>query len=66
MAVADDVLANFNAADPATQWRRFEQLLWFDEGLGIWLDVSRMDLGPAQLQQLRPHFAKAFEAMAAL
>ena len=66
MAVADDVLASFNAADPATQWRRFEQLLWFDEGLGIWLDVSRMDMGPAQLQELRPRFAKAFEAMAAL
>jgi len=66
MAVADDVLASFNAADPATQWRRFEQLLWFDEGLGIWLDVSRMDMGPAQLQELRPRFARAFEAMAAL
>ncbi|HBH74363.1 MAG TPA: glucose-6-phosphate isomerase, partial [Synechococcales bacterium UBA10510] len=66
MAVADDVLASFNAADPATQWRRFEQLLWFDEGLGIWLDVSRMDMGPAQLQELRPRLTRAFEAMAAL
>ncbi|MEB3275813.1 MAG: glucose-6-phosphate isomerase, partial [Cyanobacteriota bacterium] len=53
-------------ASPEQQWQRFCELLWFDDDLGFWLDVSRMALGPADLDQLRPRFAAAFEAMARL
>ena len=52
--------------DPVSQWQRFQQLLWFDEGLGSWLDLSRMAISGAQLEELRPRFEQAFAAMAAL
>jgi len=54
------------SSTPAQQWDRFCELLWFNADLGFWLDVSRMALGPADLEQLRPRFAAAFTAMAAL
>lgn len=52
--------------DPACQWQRFQQLLWFDDGLGAWLDLSRMAIASGQLEQLRPRFEQAHAAMAAL
>ena len=51
---------------PASQWQRFQQLLWFDAGLGAWLDLSRMAISAEQLDALRPRFSQAFAAMAAL
>ncbi|MBM5799295.1 MAG: glucose-6-phosphate isomerase [Cyanobacteria bacterium K_DeepCast_35m_m2_023] len=51
------------ASTPAQQWDRFCELLWFNEDLGFWLDVSRMALGPQQLDELRPGFGAAFAAM---
>ncbi|MEB3233979.1 MAG: glucose-6-phosphate isomerase [Cyanobacteriota bacterium] len=51
------------ASTPQQQWDRFCELLWFDADLGFWLDVSRMALGPEQLEPLRPRFADAFAAM---
>lgn len=54
------------SSTPAQQWDRFCELLWFNGDLGFWLDISRMALGPAELEHLRPRFAAAFEAMAAL
>jgi|688.fasta_scaffold77611_3 glucose-6-phosphate isomerase len=51
---------------PAQQWERFCGLLWYDQSLGFWLDVSRMAVGPQQLDQLRPRFSQAFAAMQAL
>ncbi|MCP9774519.1 glucose-6-phosphate isomerase [Cyanobium sp. WAJ14-Wanaka] len=60
------MLADFDASSPATQWHRFCELLWYDENLGFWLDVSRMKLGSAQLAELGPGFDRAFQAMAAL
>lgn len=58
--------AAFDPTDPGRQWQRFCELLWYDDGLGIWLDVSRMAITPPELEALRPRFAQAFEAMAAL
>ena len=52
--------------DPQDQWQRFCSLLWHSEAMGFWLDVSRMGLDAAQLDELRPRFTTAFEAMAAL
>ncbi|MGB5135890.1 MAG: glucose-6-phosphate isomerase [Prochlorococcaceae cyanobacterium] len=58
--------AEFARTDPARQWQRFCDLLWHDETLGFWLDVSRMALGPADLEALAPRFQQAFSAMAEL
>ena len=52
--------------DPMSQWQRFCSLLWHNEDLGFWLDVSRMGLDIATLELLRPRLEKAFTAMAAL
>ncbi len=57
---------DFSASDAQTQWQRFCDLLWYHEDLGIWLDISRMHLNPAHLEQLQPEFDKAFAAMAEL
>ena len=55
---------DFSASDAQTQWQRFCDLLWYHEDLGIWLDISRMHVNPAHLEQLQPEFDKAFAAMA--
>ena len=52
--------------DPVALWQRFCALLWHDPTQGIWLDVSRMGLSLADLDQLTPRFDRAFSAMAAL
>ncbi len=62
MALAEDPFAS----TPTQQWQRFCELLWHHDDLGFWLDVSRMAVGPDLLEQLRPRFAAAFGAMAAL
>ena len=56
----------FDRTNGGSQWRRFCDLLWFDEALQIWLDVSRMALNPQHLKELAPRFARAFEAMDSL
>ncbi|MFQ6537107.1 MULTISPECIES: glucose-6-phosphate isomerase [Aphanothece] len=58
--------ADFDGSNPATRWARFCDLLWYDEGLGLWLDVSRMALNQRDIEGMQPAFAKAFAAMAAL
>ena len=57
---------DFSATDAQIQWQRFCDLLWHHEDLGMWLDVSRMHLNNAQLEELTPRLEKAFEAMKAL
>ena len=52
--------------DAGGLWQRFCQLLWYDAGLGFWLDVSRMGLSQDDLNALEPDLQKAFAAMAAL
>ncbi|MCP9805401.1 glucose-6-phosphate isomerase [Cyanobium sp. T1B-Tous] len=60
------MLANFDGSSAETQWQRFCELLWYEGDLGIWLDVSRMAIGQADLEALAPRFDQAFAAMAAL
>ena len=60
------MLANFNGSSAETQWQRFCELLWYEADLGIWLDVSRMAIGQADLDSLSPRFDQAFAAMVAL
>jgi glucose-6-phosphate isomerase len=56
----------FDGHDPASLWSRFSELLWYDDDLGFWLDVSRMSLSQPEFDQLQPAFEQAFQAMAAL
>jgi Glucose-6-phosphate isomerase len=58
--------ADLDRTNPASQWQRFCDRLWFDAGLQMWLDVSRMALNDGDLDQLEPRFTAAFEAMQAL
>ncbi len=51
---------SFNNQD---QWQRYCDLQWFDSELGFWLDVSRMNLNSAHIDQLRPKFENAFALM---
>ena len=60
------MLANFDGSSAESQWQRFCDLLWYEQDLGIWLDVSRMAIGQGDLDQLAPRFEQAFAAMAAL
>jgi glucose-6-phosphate isomerase len=60
------MLANLDASNPASQWQRFCDLLWYDQSLGFWLDISRMAVASADLEALRPRMEQAFAAMAAL
>ncbi|MFM7312111.1 MAG: glucose-6-phosphate isomerase [Cyanobium sp.] len=59
-------LPPLDGLNPSTLWERFTALLWSDEQLGFWLDVSRMGLDQPHLDTLEPAFRRAFEAMAAL
>ena len=52
--------------DPQAQWQRFCSLLWHNDAMGFWLDVSRMGLDAGRIEELRPRFAEAFKAMDAL
>ena len=54
---------DFSVDDAKTQWKRLCDLLWFHDGLGVWLDVSRMRVNAADFERLEPGFKTAFEAM---
>jgi len=47
-------------------WNRYQDWLYHHPGLGLYLDISRMRFSPDLLDQLRPGFEKAFDAMEAL
>ncbi|MFN5695826.1 MAG: glucose-6-phosphate isomerase, partial [Cyanobacteriota bacterium] len=38
-------LPAFDGQDSAGLWQRFCHLLWYDDALGLWLDISRMGVG---------------------
>lgn len=47
-------------------WQRYKEWLYYHEGLGFYLDISRMGFDQAFLQAMEPRFDKAFQDMAAL
>jgi glucose-6-phosphate isomerase len=59
-------LPPLNGSDPTSLWCRFQDLLWYDATLGLWLDTSRMALDTSDLEALEPRCADAFRAMEAL
>ncbi|ASC70207.1 Glucose-6-phosphate isomerase [Halomicronema hongdechloris C2206] len=52
--------------DAAALWHRYRDWLYYDAGLRIYLDISRMQFDAAFVQQMTPRFEKAFKDMAAL
>lgn len=47
-------------------WQRYQDWLYFHEGLGLYLDISRMQFDAALVDTLAPKFATAFKEMEAL
>lgn len=52
--------------DTASLWQRYQDWLYYHEGLRFYLDVSRMRFDDAFVESMQPKFQKAFEDMAAL
>ncbi len=52
--------------DIDTLWQRYQDWLYYHEGLGLYLDVSRMGFDSSLLETLKPKFTKAFKDMEAL
>ncbi len=44
-------------------WERFRGMFWFDAGLGVSLDVSRLGWSPAELDAFAGPLSRAFAAM---
>ncbi len=52
--------------DTAALWQRYQDWLYYHEGLDFYLDVSRMGFDHAFVDSLRPKFEQAFKDVAAL
>ncbi|MBD2293742.1 glucose-6-phosphate isomerase [Anabaena sphaerica FACHB-251] len=52
--------------DAKALWQRYQDWLYYHEGLGLYLDISRMRFDDAFVESLQPKFDKAFADMAAL
>ena len=49
--------------DTVALWKRYQDWLYYHEGLGIYVDISRMSFDDAFVQQLAPRFEQAFKDM---
>lgn len=52
--------------DAAALWQRYQDWLYYHEGLEFYLDVSRMRFDDALVETMQPKFEKAFQDMEAL
>ncbi|MEH1910986.1 MAG: glucose-6-phosphate isomerase [Nostoc sp.] len=52
--------------DARALWQRYQNWLYFHEGLGLYLDVSRIRFDDGFVDSLQPKFEKAFADMAQL
>ena len=52
--------------DAIALWQRYQDWLYYHEGLGFYLDVSRIRFDDEFVQQMQPKFVKAFKEMEAL
>ncbi len=57
---------DFDKSNSQSQWDRFCELLFFDDEIGLWLDVSRMNFSASNLKNLEAPFEKAFASMSDL
>jgi glucose-6-phosphate isomerase len=60
-----DIAVNADT-DAATLWQRYQDWLYYHEGLGLYLDVSRMRFSDDLVARLQPKFDKAFADLKAL
>jgi glucose-6-phosphate isomerase len=47
-------------------WQRYQDWLYYHEGLGLFLDISRVRFDDAFVKQMQPKFDQAFQDIAAL
>jgi glucose-6-phosphate isomerase len=52
--------------DAKALWQRYQDWLYYHEGLGFYVDISRIRFDQAFVTQITPKLEQAFEAMAAL
>lgn len=52
--------------DATALWQRYQDWLYYHEGLGFYLDISRMRFSDDWVNTLQPKFDKAFQDLAAL
>jgi len=52
--------------DSRALWQRYEDWLYYHDGLDLYLDISRMRFDEALVDELTPRFEKAFKDMEAL
>lgn len=52
--------------DAAALWQRYQDWLYYHQGLGFYLDISRMRFDDAFIEAMQPKFARAFQDMTAL
>src|SRR5512139_452810 len=52
--------------NPQELWQHYQNWLYYHDGLGLYLDVSRMHFSESLVESLQPKFAKAFKDMEAL
>ncbi len=52
--------------DAAALWQRYQDWLYYHEGLEFYLDVSRMRFDDTFVEKMQPKFEKAFQEMDAL
>lgn len=52
--------------DAAALWQRYQDWLYYHDGLGLYLDVSRIRFDDAFVAQMQPKLDKAFQDVAAL
>ena len=52
--------------DNLTLWQRYQDWLYYNEDLGLYLDISRIGFDDASIEKLKPKFDKAFKDIDAL
>ncbi|MCM1985061.1 glucose-6-phosphate isomerase [Lyngbya confervoides] len=52
--------------DAAASWQRYQDWLYFHDGLTLYVDISRMGFDDSFVDHLRPKFDRALQAMADL
>lgn len=52
--------------DTPALWERYQNWLYYDKNLELYLDVSRMRFDDSFVEKMKPKFAKAFKDLAAL
>ena len=48
------------------KWKRYCDLLFSDDSLGFWLDISRMDVEKSDFQKFKDIYSKAFDSIESL